>query len=140
MVGYMNDLSVPGDAVPGQAISLAIDIGWTMALLFGEARDPFSEDRPLLNDRLPTEAQLPTAERIKLQERRTNMLLVRLGALLPANPEVTPETPLLKLPSAEVPLVILLPYGPTRRFSSRLTSRSSNGWHSQAASSALPIN
>jgi hypothetical protein len=100
----MNDPSVPGEAVPGQAISLAIDIGWTMALLFGEMRSSFSENRPLVNDRLPTEAQLPGAERIKLQERRINVLLVRLGALLPASPEVKPGTPLLQLTSsAEVP-------------------------------------
>jgi hypothetical protein len=75
-----------------------------MALLFGATWNPFSKDRPLVEDRLPTEAQLPGAERMKLQERRLNMLLIRLGALLPAQPDVTPGVPLVELAaSAEAP-------------------------------------
>jgi hypothetical protein len=64
------------------AIPLAIDIGWTMALLFGGLKQ---RDAP--HDRLPTEHELPPDERIELEVERFNSLLVRLGKLLPNTPE-----------------------------------------------------
>ena len=70
--------SVDSDAVP-----LAVDIGWTMAVLFGQLRPESGGP----SDRLPTEHELPPDQRIKLETQRVNSLLVRLGALLPASPE-----------------------------------------------------
>jgi hypothetical protein len=93
----------PQPSQPGtksQEIQLAVEIGWTMAVLFGTVRDPFikGKDRPPVDDRLPTEHELPRADRKKLEEERVNALLARLGALLSANPGPT------LLPAPEVDL------------------------------------
>jgi hypothetical protein len=64
------------------AIPLAIDIGWTMALLFGGLQQ---RDAP--HDRLPTEHELAPHERIELEVERINSLLVRLGNVLPNTPD-----------------------------------------------------
>jgi hypothetical protein len=90
----VSDLSQANSAPPdpkSQEIQLAVEIGWTMAVLFGTVRDPFikGKDRPPVDDRLPTEHELPRAERKKLEEERVNALLARLGALLSANPGPT---------------------------------------------------
>jgi hypothetical protein len=96
----MNGLPA-ADAVDSQAIPLAVDIGWTMAVLFGQLR-PGS-----VGDRLPTEHELRPDQRAKLEVERVNSLLVRLGALLPAGPPspaslagpaAAPAVPQLKLP------------------------------------------
>src|ERR1035437_3101983 len=76
-------------SVDSVGVQLAVDIGWTMAVLYGQLR-PESGGR---NDRLPTEHELPPAQRIKLETERVNSLLVRLGALLPANPRTQPGVP-----------------------------------------------
>ncbi len=70
------------------AISVAIDIGWTMAVLFG--RQPVL-DR--LDDRLPTEHELPPDQRIQLETARANSLLARLGTLLPEDASLKPGVP-----------------------------------------------
>jgi hypothetical protein len=79
----MNGLPA-ADAADSQAIPLAVDIGWTMAVLFGQLR-PGS-----VGDRLPTEHELPPDQRAKLEVARVNSLLVRLGALLPLSPAGPP--------------------------------------------------
>jgi hypothetical protein len=90
----MNGLPA-ADAADSQAIPLAIDIGWTMAVLFGQLR-PGS-----VADRLPTEPELPPGQRAKLEVARVNSLLLKLGALLPpspADPADPPAVPQLNLP------------------------------------------
>jgi hypothetical protein len=87
----MNGLPA-AEAVDSQAIPLAVDIGWTMAVLFGQLR-PGS-----VGDRLPTEHELPPDQRAKLEVERVNSLLVRLGGLLPPSPagpagQVSPAGP-----------------------------------------------
>jgi hypothetical protein len=79
----MSGLPASG-AVDSQAIPLAVDIGWTMAVLFGQLR-PGS-----VRDRLPTEHELPPDQRAQLEVARVNSLLVRLGALLPASRPARP--------------------------------------------------
>lgn len=65
------------------AITLAVDIGWTMAVLFGTLREPFPKaPPPPVEDRLPTEHELPPADRRALETVRVNTLLNQLGALL----------------------------------------------------------
>jgi len=89
----MSGLPASG-AVDSQAIPLAVDIGWTMAVLFGQLR-PGS-----VRDRLPTEHELPPDQRAQLEVARVNSLLVRLGALLPASPAspaAAPTVPQLNL-------------------------------------------
>src|ERR1700727_387233 len=91
----MNGLPA-ADAVDSQAIPLAVDIGWTMAVLFGQLR-PGS-----VRDRLPTEHELPPDQRAQLEVARVTSLLVRLGALLPASPAspaAAPTVPQLNLPA-----------------------------------------
>jgi hypothetical protein len=94
----MSGLPASG-AVDSQAIPLAVDIGWTMAVLFGQLR-PGS-----VRDRLPTEHELPPDQRAQLEVARVNSLLVRLGALLPASPAspaspaAAPTVPQLDLPA-----------------------------------------
>ena len=56
----MSGLPASG-AVDSQAIPLAVDIGWTMAVLFGQLR-PGS-----VRDRLPTEHELPPDQRAQLE-------------------------------------------------------------------------
>jgi hypothetical protein len=100
--GEMNGLPAAG-AVDSQAIPLAVDIGWTMAVLFGQLR-PGS-----VADRLPTEHELPPDQRAQLEVARVNSLLLRLGALLPTSPAAptapagpawAPEVPQLNLPAS----------------------------------------
>ena len=76
-------------SVDSVAVPLAVDIGWTMAILFGQLRPESGGP----NDRLPTEHELPPAQRIQLETKRVNSLLARLGALLPASPEKKDEVP-----------------------------------------------
>lgn len=97
-----DDKKTPGDSPPGQAddtsqkqkldsgaVSLAVDIGWTMAVLFGQLEHTSINGRQPVDDRLPTEHELLPDERKELEEQRLNMLLARLGTLFPAslNPE-----------------------------------------------------
>ena len=97
-----DDKKTPGDSPPGQAddtsqkqkldseaVSLAVDIGWTMAVLFGQLEHTLINGRRPVDDRLPTEHELLPDERKELEEQRLNMLLARLRTLFPAslNPE-----------------------------------------------------
>jgi hypothetical protein len=97
-----DDKKTPGDSPPGQAddtsqkqkldseaVSLAVDIGWTMAVLFGLLEHMSINGRQPVDDRLPTEHELLPYERRELEEHRLNMLLARLRTLFPAslNPE-----------------------------------------------------
>jgi len=91
----MNGLPAVGGA-GSQAIPLAVDLGWTMAVLFGQLRPG------TVRDRLPTEHELPPDQRAKLEVARVNSLLARLGALLSASaasPAAAPELPQLHLPA-----------------------------------------
>jgi hypothetical protein len=91
-----------GNASPrpeSAAVPLAIDIGWTMAVIFGQAKPDSANDRPPVNDRLPTEHELAPADRINLEVVRINALLVRLDALLPASPDPKRKRPAVQLKS-----------------------------------------
>ena len=81
-----------------EAIPLAIDIGWTMAVIFGQLGAALTNDRPPVNDRLPTEHELPPAERKKLEVVRLNALLARLQALLAPSPGPVRKPPVVQLP------------------------------------------
>jgi hypothetical protein len=81
------------------AIPLAVDIGWTMAVIFGQAKPDSAHDRPPVNDRLPTEHELAPAARINLEVVRVNALLVRLDALLPPSPDPKRKRPAVQLKS-----------------------------------------
>jgi hypothetical protein len=81
------------------AIPLAIDIGWTMAVLFGQTKPASVNDRPPVTDRLPTEHELAPAARINLEVVRVNALLVRLDALLPPSPDPKRKRPAIQLKS-----------------------------------------
>jgi hypothetical protein len=88
----------PGPA-DSPAIPLAVDIGWTMAVLFGQLRPAM--DQP--SDRLPTEHELPPDQRVGLEVERVNSLLARLGALLPASPKTAtgvPDDAVISAPAA----------------------------------------
>jgi len=79
-----------------EAIELAIDAGWTMALLFGELQ-PAPGRPPAVSDRLPTEHELPPDQRMQLEGKRVNALLARLGALLSETPDPKPGVPRVTL-------------------------------------------
>jgi hypothetical protein len=75
-----------------EAIELAVDAGWTMALLFGNLQP--APGRPsTVSDRLPTEHELPLDQRAQLEGKRVNALLARLGALLSETPDPKPGVP-----------------------------------------------
>jgi len=68
-----------------EAIPVAVDIGWTMAVLFGQLENALINYRIPVNDRLPTEHELGKDERIDLELQRLKTLLARLEGLFPAN-------------------------------------------------------
>jgi hypothetical protein len=74
------------------AIELAVDAGWTMALLF-EHLQPASGPSSTVSDRLPTEHELAPNQRTQLEGKRINALLGRLGALLSETPDPKPGVP-----------------------------------------------
>ncbi len=82
------------------AISLAVEIGWTMAVLFRMARSS-SANTPSVTDRLPTEHELAPADREQLEEIRVNAALARLGGLLPASPHAQQGVPQVQLTSGQ---------------------------------------
>jgi hypothetical protein len=82
---------------PPKAVPLAIDIGWTMAVIFGQLTPAADNDRQPVNDRLPTEHELPPAARTSLEVVRVNALLVRLQALLPPSPDPRRKRPAVQL-------------------------------------------
>jgi hypothetical protein len=89
-----------GNASPeSAAVPLAIDIGWTMAVIYGQARPASANDQPAVNDRLPTEHELAPAARINLEVVRVNALLARLDALLPPSPDPKRKRPAVQLTS-----------------------------------------
>jgi hypothetical protein len=76
---------------PPDAAPLAVEIGWTMALLFGGLQQTTAPQ-----DRLPTEHELAPPQRIEVEVERVNALLGRLGKLLgpgPAQPSPGPDQP-----------------------------------------------
>jgi hypothetical protein len=80
-----------------EAVELALDAGWTMALLFGGLQ-PAPGSPPTVSDRLPTEHELPPDQRRQLEGKRINALLARLGALLSETPDLKPGVPRVTLP------------------------------------------
>jgi hypothetical protein len=70
------------------AAALAVEIGWTMALLFGGLR----QTAAAAQDRLPTEHELAPPQRIAVEVERVNSLLGQLGKLLGPGPQ-PPEVP-----------------------------------------------
>jgi hypothetical protein len=91
-----------GNSQPPQsgAISLAVEIGWTMAVLFGTLRD--RPNQPAVTDRLPTEHELAPADRRDLEDKRVNTLLARLGEQLPGSPGPQQDVPQVRLLEAAV--------------------------------------
>ncbi len=91
----------PADQKPppqkSEAIALAVDAGWTMALLFGELRPVVPGQQSDTSDRLPTEHELPPYQRTQLEGKRINALLARLGALLLETPDPKPGVPRVTL-------------------------------------------
>lgn len=81
------------------AIPLAIDIGWTMAVIFGQPKPAAAHGRPPVDDRLPTEHELAPAARVNLEVVRVNALLARLDALLPPSPGQKRTRPAVQLKS-----------------------------------------
>jgi hypothetical protein len=79
-----------------EAIGLAVDAGWTMALLFGNLQ-PAPGRPPTVSDRLPTEHELLPDQRTQLEGKRINALLARLGALLSKPPGPKPGVPRVTL-------------------------------------------
>jgi len=74
-----------GNSLPPsqQSIPLALEIGWTMAVLYGVAGlQPADNQAPLTNG-LPTEHELDPADRTALEQDRVNALLARLKGLVP---------------------------------------------------------
>jgi hypothetical protein len=61
------------------AAPVALQIGWTMAVLFGQDRIGSAQQ----SNRLPTEHELPQDQRIGLELKRANALLAQLKKLLP---------------------------------------------------------
>jgi hypothetical protein len=93
-------LTSPADerlAQKSEAIVLAVDAGWTMALLFGELRPVVPGEQSDTSDRLPTEHELPREQRTQLEGKRINALLARLGALLSETPNPKPGVPRVTL-------------------------------------------
>lgn len=71
-----------------KAVSVAVDIGWTMAVLFGR-----QHVLGHLDDRLPTEHELAPDRRVQLETARANSLLAQLGGLLPESASLKPGVP-----------------------------------------------
>jgi hypothetical protein len=61
------------------AAPVALQLGWTMAVLFGQDRIGSAQQ----SNRLPTEHELPQDQRIGLELKRANALLAQLKKLLP---------------------------------------------------------
>jgi hypothetical protein len=82
-----------------EAIPLAVDIGWTMALLFGELAPALIQGRqnakPVQDkpERLPTEHELSAQDRTDLELKRLSSLLTRLGKLFAAGLSADSEVP-----------------------------------------------
>jgi len=84
--GHAPSQDPPDQAGPGNAmkdldiaVPVALDIGWTMAVLFGFIRD--NPDQASIQ--LPTEHELGESERVAVECSRLNSLLTRLAAALP---------------------------------------------------------
>jgi hypothetical protein len=80
------------------AISLTVEIGWTMAVLFRMAQSA-ATNAPSVTDRLPTEHELSPADRKELEQKRVNALLARLGVVLPTSPDPGQGVPQVELAS-----------------------------------------
>ncbi len=72
-------------------IPLAVEIGWTMAVLYSVVGPQPDNRWPSVTDRLPTEHELLPAERKALEQDRVNALLGRLKGLLPAGADKVSE-------------------------------------------------
>jgi hypothetical protein len=81
------------------AIPLAVEIGWTMAVLYRTVQSS-STSAPSVTDRLPTEHELSPADRKEVEEKRVNAALARLGGLLPSSPDPQQGVPQVSLTSA----------------------------------------
>jgi hypothetical protein len=66
------------------AVPVALDVGWTMAVLFGFIRDNPDQS----GDQLPTENELSELDRVSVEVARLHSLLTRLAATLPASDPV----------------------------------------------------
>ena len=80
------------------AISLAVEIGWSMAVLYRMAQSS-SASTPGVTDRLASEHELSPADRKVLEQIRVNAALARLGELLPASPSPQQGVPQVQLTS-----------------------------------------
>jgi hypothetical protein len=78
-------------------VVLALDLGWTMALLFGRQRRPNG-----VTERLPTEHELTAAARIELEQVRLNSQIARLAALLPKDAQPGRPFRTVRLPAGAV--------------------------------------
>jgi hypothetical protein len=66
------------------AVPVALDVGWTMAVLFGFIRD--NPDQSAIQ--LPTENELSEVDRVSVEVARLHSLLTRLAAALPMSSPV----------------------------------------------------
>ena len=85
-----------------EAIPLAVDIGWTMAVLFGELQPTLMTRKSAIDDRLPTANELSPQDRMDLEEVRLNALLTRLKTLLKNSSSPDVELPAVHLKEAPV--------------------------------------
>jgi hypothetical protein len=81
-------------------VSVTLELGWTMALLFGQSRNvrPSSNGAAGRDDRLPTEHELPPHDRSGLEVRRANSLVGQLERLLPN--QATGKSELRRIPDS----------------------------------------
>ena len=76
-------------AAPTTAVPIALDIGWTVAVLFGFLPAGLNQTAV----RLPTEHELPEEKRIEVECVRLECLLTQLRALVPTNAHLIPPVP-----------------------------------------------
>ena len=80
-------------------IPVAVEIGWTMAVLAGTARDPSPNEQQANTGTLPTEHELSPMNRRALEAQRVKLLLNQLGGLLPSGADPQQQVPQVELPS-----------------------------------------
>lgn len=73
-------------------VPVALELGWTMAALYGPGRDGPNGSQ----ERLPTEHELPQASLIDLDAARANALLHRLATMMPKPAGREDSTPAVK--------------------------------------------
>lgn len=81
----------PNSQLKSQAVPLAVEIGWTMAVLYRVVEPQPDDNQPSVPDELPTEHELSPEDRKALEQGRVNVLLAQLRKLLPAGADVVAD-------------------------------------------------